>query len=89
MITNIIFFLFSKLLDGVYFVSPKSDFTSGLIDNFRDGLYYAQGLNEWGSALTFFWVVVLTLATFELSYWGMKLVISIINWFRGSGEIKI
>jgi hypothetical protein len=89
MITNTIFFLFSKIIDGIYFCSPKYSLPDSLFSMFHDGIYYAQGTTEWFPFLSFVWLVIGIIITVEGAYWTTKLIISGVNWLRGAGEIKI
>lgn len=89
MLTNIILLLVTWFIKLVSFLLPTYQAISS---NFASGLsYFFSTL----ATLNFFFPIdqlftaLLYLINFEIAYYSVKLVVKIVNFVRGSGELKI
>lgn len=89
MLTNVFLLLVIWFLKLITFLLPTYQAISA---NFAAGItyFFAQI-----ATLNFFFPIdqlflaLLYLVNFEIAYYGVKLIVKIVNFFRGSGELKI
>lgn len=89
MITDLVFTILSWLIYTISIILPTFSFIdTTFISAFNYVLRVFAGFNFIFPIDTIF-SVIYSIITFEIAYYGAKIVLGIIHFFRGSGEIKI
>jgi hypothetical protein len=87
-ITALIYFL-SLLISTVIPILPSWAINETWINSLNSLWSNALSLSDWSPAIPAIFSVIAGILSFELIFWTTKLIISILNFFRGSGEIKL